>query len=102
MKTLLLLLCLVSPSLMAQEAKVTSLFTKNLTDFPGREAEMIRSSILQDHRTRSTGTMRMPSCTYWRESIVMGRICIAIILLVRSCHHDPPPTKVESSGGPSH
>jgi hypothetical protein len=29
-------------------------------------------------------------------------ICIAMILLVRSCHHDPPDQAEESSGGPSH
>jgi hypothetical protein len=29
-------------------------------------------------------------------------ICIPMILLVRSCHHDPSTTVEESSGGPSH
>jgi hypothetical protein len=29
-------------------------------------------------------------------------ICITMILLVRSCHHDPPAEAGRSSGGPSH
>ena len=41
MKGLLLLLCLVPGALMAQEASVTSLLSKNLTDFPGKEGLMI-------------------------------------------------------------
>ena len=43
MKGLLLLLplCLVPGALMAQEPTVTSLLSKDLTDFPGKEALMI-------------------------------------------------------------
>jgi quercetin dioxygenase-like cupin family protein len=41
MKGLLLLLCLVPGALMAQEASVTSLLSKDLTDFPGKEGLMI-------------------------------------------------------------
>jgi len=41
MKGLLLLLCLVPGALMAQEASVTSLMSKDLTDFPGKEGLMI-------------------------------------------------------------
>ena len=41
MKGLLLLLCLVPGALMAQEATVTSLMSKDLTDFPGKEGLMI-------------------------------------------------------------
>ena len=41
MKGLLLLLCLVPGALMAQEAIVTSLLSKDLTDFPGKEGLMI-------------------------------------------------------------
>jgi quercetin dioxygenase-like cupin family protein len=40
-KGLLLLLCLVPGALMAQEASVTSLLSKDLTDFPGKEGLMI-------------------------------------------------------------
>ena len=42
MKTLLILLCLMSGPLMAQQdAKVTPLMSKDLTDFPGKEGLMI-------------------------------------------------------------
>ena len=41
MKGLVLLLCLVPGALMAQEASVTSLMSKELTDFPGTEGLMI-------------------------------------------------------------
>ena len=41
MKGLLLLLCLVPGALMAQEASVNSLMSKDLTDFPGKEGLMI-------------------------------------------------------------
>ena len=41
MKGLLLLLCLVPGALMAQEPTVTSLLSKDLTDFPGKEGLMI-------------------------------------------------------------
>ena len=41
MKALLALLWLVPGTLMAQQAGVTSLMSKDLPDFPGKEAEMI-------------------------------------------------------------
>lgn len=41
MKTIFMLLCLMSCPLMAQEAKVTPLMSKDLTDFPGKEGLMI-------------------------------------------------------------
>jgi len=41
MKALLALLWLVPGTLMAQQAEVTSLMSKDLPDFPGKEAEMI-------------------------------------------------------------
>ena len=41
MKRILLLLCLASTSLMAQEAKVTPLLSKDLPEFPGKEVQMI-------------------------------------------------------------
>jgi quercetin dioxygenase-like cupin family protein len=41
MKTMLLLFCLVSTSLTAQEAKVTPLLSKDLPEFPGKEVQMI-------------------------------------------------------------
>jgi quercetin dioxygenase-like cupin family protein len=41
MKTLLALLCLIPGALMAQQPEVTSLMSKDLTDFPGKEGLMI-------------------------------------------------------------
>ena len=41
MRKLLLMLCLVPGTLMAQEPTVTSLISKDLTDFPGKEGLMI-------------------------------------------------------------
>jgi quercetin dioxygenase-like cupin family protein len=41
MKALLALLWLVPGTLMAQQAQVTSLMSKDLPEFPGKEAEMI-------------------------------------------------------------
>jgi quercetin dioxygenase-like cupin family protein len=40
-KTLLVLLCLLPSTLMAQQPAVTSLMSKDLTDFPGKEGLMI-------------------------------------------------------------
>jgi quercetin dioxygenase-like cupin family protein len=41
LKTLFLLLCLTSGAVLAQEAKVTPLMSKDLPDFPGKEGLMI-------------------------------------------------------------
>ena len=40
-KLMLVLLCLLAGALTAQEPKVTPLMSKDLTDIPGKEAEMI-------------------------------------------------------------
>jgi quercetin dioxygenase-like cupin family protein len=40
-KLILALACLISSTLMAQEAKVTELLSKDLKDFPGKEGLMI-------------------------------------------------------------
>jgi quercetin dioxygenase-like cupin family protein len=40
-RKLLLVLCLIPGTLMAQEPSVTSLISKDLTDFPGKEGLMI-------------------------------------------------------------
>src|SRR5215468_404547 len=40
-KLLVALLCFMTGTLMAQDAKVTSLMTKELADIPGKEVEMI-------------------------------------------------------------
>ena len=41
MKKLLMCLCLMAGTLMAQEAKVTPLLTKELPDLPGKEGRML-------------------------------------------------------------
>ena len=41
MKRLLVLLCFLTGTLLAQEAKVTELMTKDLPEYPGKEAVMI-------------------------------------------------------------
>jgi quercetin dioxygenase-like cupin family protein len=40
-RTLLVLVCLMSVAMDSKEAKVTELFSKELTDFPGKEGLMI-------------------------------------------------------------
>jgi quercetin dioxygenase-like cupin family protein len=40
-KSVLILVCLMTGTLMAQEPKVTSLMSKELRDIPGKEVEMI-------------------------------------------------------------
>jgi quercetin dioxygenase-like cupin family protein len=40
-KLILVLVCLVSIPLQTKEAKVTPLFSKDLTEFPGKEGVMI-------------------------------------------------------------
>ena len=40
-KLSLMLVCLIAGTLMAQEAKVTELFSKDLTEYPGKEGLMI-------------------------------------------------------------
>src|SRR6516225_7392221 len=40
-KVILVLVCLMSGTLVAQEAKVTQLMSKDLTEFPGKEGVMI-------------------------------------------------------------
>ena len=40
-KVILVLACLMSSTLVAQEAKVTQLLSKDLTEFPGKEGVMI-------------------------------------------------------------
>ena len=40
-KTILILLCVMTGTLVAQEAKVTPLMSKDLADFPGKEGLMI-------------------------------------------------------------
>ena len=54
----LVLLCVMTSAAMAQEAKVTSLMSKELTENPGKEVLMIMVEYPPGSSTRSTGTMR--------------------------------------------
>jgi hypothetical protein len=62
----LVLLRLMSGMAMAQEPKVTSLMSKDLTENPGREVLMITVEHAPGGRARSTDTMHMRLFTYWR------------------------------------
>ena len=44
-KVILVLACLMSGTLVAQEAKVTELMSKDLTEFPGKEGLMISNCV---------------------------------------------------------
>ena len=53
------LLCLMTGAAMAQEAKVTPLMSKDLTENPGKEGLMITVEYSPGARTPSIATMRM-------------------------------------------
>ena len=65
----LVLLCLMTGTAMAQEAKVTSLMSKDLAENPGKEVLMITVEYPSARRTRSTDTMRRLLFTYWRAPL---------------------------------
>ena len=74
-KTLMLVLLFLMPgTLMAQHpaasqaphASVTSLTSKDLREFPGKEVLMITVGYPPAAWIPSTGTMHMPSSMYWR------------------------------------
>jgi hypothetical protein len=56
-KLILLLVCLISVPLQAQEAKVTPLFSKDLADFPGKEGGMITVEYPPGSSDQSIATM---------------------------------------------
>jgi hypothetical protein len=53
-------------ALMAQEAKVTPLTSKDLPEFPGKKALMISVEYPRAVPILSITTMRTPSSTCWR------------------------------------
>ena len=59
-KLILALACLMSSTLMAQEAKVTELLSKDLTNLPGKEGLMI----IVDYPPGSVGPNPSPQCTW--------------------------------------
>ena len=65
-KVVLALACLMSRTMVAQEAKVTELVSKELADLPGKEGLMLLLSILLAPRTQSIGTTRMHLFMCWK------------------------------------
>jgi hypothetical protein len=65
-KLMMVLLFLSTGTVMAQQAKVTSLTSKDLTEIRGREVSMITVEYAPDGVDPSTDTMPMLSFTCWR------------------------------------
>jgi len=66
-KLILALACLMSGTLVAQEAKVTELMSKDLTSFPGKEGLMITVEYPpRAVRTQSIATMHMGLFMCWK------------------------------------
>ena len=61
-KLMLVLLCLMTGTLMAQQPRVTPLMSKDLTDIPGKEVLMITV----EYRARRGGPHPPTQCT-WRS-----------------------------------
>ena len=60
---------LIAGALIAQDAQVTPLMSKDLADFPGKEGLMITVVYPPGARTRFIGTMRMHSFTCWKAPL---------------------------------
>jgi hypothetical protein len=60
---------LIAGALIAQDAQVTPLMSKDLADFPGKEGLMITVVYLPALRIRFIGTMRMHSFTCWKAPL---------------------------------
>ncbi len=58
-KVILALACLMSGTLLAQEAKVTELMSKDLTNLPGKEGLMVTVEYPPGRRTQYIATMHM-------------------------------------------
>ena len=65
-KLILALACLMSGALIAQEAKVTELMSKDLTEFPGKEGLMITVEYPPGIRTQYIATMHMRLFMCWK------------------------------------
>ena len=65
-KLILALACLMSGTLVAQEAKVTELMSKDLTNLPGKEGLMITVEYPPGSRTQSIATMHMGLFMCWK------------------------------------
>jgi hypothetical protein len=65
-KLILMLACLVSIPLETKEAKVTPLFSKDLTEFPGKEGVMITVEYPPAVRIQSIATTQMRLFMCWK------------------------------------
>ena len=65
-KAILVLACLMSGTLVAQQAKVTPLLSKDLTEFPGKEGLMVTVEYPRTVRTPYIATMPMGLSTCWK------------------------------------
>ena len=61
-----LVLCLMTGMAMAQEAKITSLMSKDLPESPGKEVLVFTVEHAPGGSSPVTGTMHMRSFTSWR------------------------------------
>ena len=73
-KLILMLVCLVSIPLETKEAKVTPLFSKDLTEFPGKEGVMITveyppGSTDPIHRHNADATHLEPPSVRWLTAL---------------------------------
>ena len=60
---------LIASTLIAQEAKVTPLMSKDLAEFPGKEGVMITVVYPLAPRILFIGTTRMRSFTCWKAQL---------------------------------
>ena len=65
-KLILVLVCLMSGTLLAQEAKVTDLMSKELPNFPGKEGLMITVDYRQAAWTQFIATTQMHLFMCWK------------------------------------
>ena len=65
-KVILVLVSLMSGTLVAQEAKVTQLMSKDLAEFPGKEGVMISVEYPPGSSDPDIATMHMHLFMYWK------------------------------------
>jgi len=68
-RCMLLLASLIASTLIAQEAQVTPLMSKDLRDFPGKEGLMITVVYPPGLRIRFIGTTRMHLFMCWKAPL---------------------------------
>ena len=68
-RTILMVACLISIPLLAQQAKVTELMSKDLTNLPGKEGLMVMVEYPRAVLTQSIATMPMVSSMCWKAPL---------------------------------